>query len=172
MQNRKVTRLDRTIYIGCGSFFVTICCAARRTLFASPDIAEWIISHLHSTAGAYRYRLHAWCVMPDHVHVLAEGTDTACNFLLFIRQFKLRASREWPAQSDGQLWQKGFYDHVVRTNDELSRIAAYIWMNPVRKGLCDDPRTFPFSGSQTFDWQQIAPPRAGWLPPWNRSQPL
>jgi REP element-mobilizing transposase RayT len=84
----------REIYQGRGRYFVTVGCPGRRAVFARPRTAEWAVSPLLSTAAAYRFSVHAWRVMPDHVHILAESTDETCNLLLFIRQFKLRMSRE------------------------------------------------------------------------------
>ncbi len=165
-QSRKPIHLARQTYMGRGPYFVTVCCAGRRPAFADRCSAEWAVSRLLSTAAAYRFRLHAWCVMPDHVHVLAEGTDDTCNLLLFVRQFKLKTSREWTGSQQPPLWQKNFYDHVLRRDEELPRVAAYIWTNPVRKGLCQDPREFSFCGSQTFPWKQIASPGEQWRPPW------
>jgi len=135
-------------------------------VFAETRAAEWTISLLLSSAAAYRFLLHAWCVMPDHVHILAEGTDEACNLIVFVRHFKLMASRRWTDLQRRPLWQKNFYDHVLRRDEEFARIAAYIWSNPVRSGLCADPREFPFSGSQTFPWRQIPVPPTEWRPPW------
>jgi hypothetical protein len=45
-----------------------------------------------------------------------------------------------------QLWQRSFYDRVLRVQGDLEDVARYIWGNPVRAGIVDDWDKFPFSG--------------------------
>lgn len=151
---------------------MTLCCTDRRRIFAHPRTAEWIASRLIAGALAYRFLLHAWCVMPDHVHFLVEGVDETCDLVAFVRRFKQRTSLEWSARSGLSLWQKNFYEHILRRDDAFPRVAAYIWNNPIRKGLCQDFREYPFSGSTTFDWKQSRPTPEMWQPPWkSHTQP-
>jgi len=53
------------------------------------------------------------------------------------------------------LWQKSYYDHVLRRDEDLSDAARYIWGNPVRAGLVDNARDYPYSGSLTIgdEWK-------------------
>jgi hypothetical protein len=50
--------------------------------------------------------------------------------------------------------QKGFYDHILRPDDNADAVAWYIFNNPVRKGLVNDARDWPHSGSWMFDWKK------------------
>jgi hypothetical protein len=63
-----------------------------------------------------------------------------------------------------------YYDHILRPNEVIEDVACYIWWNPVRKGLCEDPRLYPLSGSQTIDWMKKSP-RTNWTPPWKPANP-
>ena len=109
--------------------------------------------------------------MPDHLHLLAEGLDTSSNLLLFIRSFKRRTSLQFANQSHSPLWQKKFYDHILRPDDHPDSIAWYIWLNPVRATLAQTPQDYPYSGSFTLDLQTITP-RSIWLPPWKYIPPM
>ena len=49
-----------------------------------------------------------------------------------------------------QLWQKGYYDHALRLDEDVCDAALYIFANPVRAGLVAEVTDYPFSGS--FEW--------------------
>jgi len=93
--------------------------------------------------------------MPDHLHFLAHGTEPTSNLLEFVRVFKLRTAYEFNKEGNRKLWEMSFHDHILRKSDEIENVACYIWANPVRGGLCSDPKGYPFSGSQTIDWMQL-----------------
>jgi len=110
--------------------------------------------------------LHAWCIMPNHVHFLVEGAHECCDLVAFVKLFKQETGYEFKSRFQKQLWQRSFYDHALRPDDGLDSIAAYIWMNPVRQGLCDLPGDYPFSGSLTMQWKQAPGTQDCWMPPW------
>jgi len=91
--------------------------------------------------------LHVYCVMPDHVHVLLTPLDGA-NIVRFVQAVKSRTTHAyWALGGEGKLWQRGFFDHVVRRDESTSRIAEYILANPVRAGLVESALAYPFSRS-------------------------
>jgi len=81
-----------------------------------------------------------------------------------------RTARATMAATNPVLWQKKFYDHILRETDNFDAVAGYIWMNPVRAGLCDDARDYPYSGSFTVDWKKGMRPVESWVPDW-KSRP-
>jgi len=113
-----------------------------------------------------KFRLHAWCVMPDHLHIFIEGGTLDADLRAFIARFKQQTAFQFAKRFGERLWQKNFYDHVVRPSESIDRIFWYIWMNPVRKGICANPREYLFSGSETVDWKQKKPVTDTWTPPW------
>jgi putative transposase len=109
--------------------------------------------------------------MPDHVHFLAEGPTDGCDLRRFAEGFKQRTGFEYRSRNDAMLWQKRFHDYVLREGDAMENIACYIWMNPVRKGLCAKPEEYPLSGSQTIEWMKRVTCRVRWSPPWRIGTP-
>jgi REP element-mobilizing transposase RayT len=107
--------------------------------------------------------------MPDHLHFLAFGQTPNSNLLALAKSFKQRTGYEYQQETDERLWQKNFYDHVLRSSDRSNDVAAYIWMNPVRNGLCKNFEEYSFSGSFTRAWKNSAY-AAAWTPPWKKSQ--
>jgi REP element-mobilizing transposase RayT len=65
-------RLRSANYVGQRWHFVTICCEQRHPVFSSDDRAAWLIGILERAAVSAGFGIHAYCVMPDHLHVLGE----------------------------------------------------------------------------------------------------
>jgi len=167
----KNIRLHPAHYLGERSYFLTLCCASRRRVFANPKIAAWLIEILRRQSNVRRFAVRAYCVMPDHFHVLVTGLDAASDLLAFVKNLKVTTSLEYRARCGETLWQKKFYDHVLRRKDNIMRVASYIWMNPVRKGLCTDPEEYPYSGSFAMDWREGISPVETWTPDWKEKAP-
>ncbi len=82
-----------------------------------------------------RYELHAWCVMPNHVHVLLHvlrGDDLP----KIVHSWKSYTSHRIAA---GEIWQREYFDRVVRSPEELNDTRAYIHANPSKAGLVNWP---------------------------------
>ena len=68
-------------------------------------------------------------------------------------------SGHWLARNlSGVKWQKDFYDHILREEDELMKHLRYIAENPVRRGLVAEWNEYPFTGSEVFDLQTVLSP--------------
>ena len=167
----KNIRLPAVKYRGVHWYFVTFCCAARRRVFADSKWASRIVDELRLEAAAYCFDVYAYCVMPDHVYALVKGLDPACDLLAFVKNLKQKTDREFREKFHRDLWQKKFYDRILRKTDSVGRVAGYIWMNPVRRGICTDPREYPYSGSFAVDWKKDYAPAKTWVPPWKEKAP-
>ncbi len=88
--------------------------------------------------------------MPDHLHLLVEGRDVDADLRLFIGEFKQRSAFQYRRATNRILWQKRYYDHVLRNEESTETIARYILRNPVRAGIVGDPRQYPFLGSSVY----------------------
>jgi REP element-mobilizing transposase RayT len=94
-----------------------------------------------------RCLVHAYCIMPDHLHVIVSPGEHGASSLEYIQRLK-----GWTSFSlhragwDGPLWQPDFYDHLVRKDEDLRSITDYILANPVRAGLVSSPSDYAWSG--------------------------
>jgi len=104
--------------------------------------------------------------MPDHVHFLLEGTSPGSDLLRFVAQWKQQTGYMFRNDVIKGLWQRRFYDHILRSDDQPRSVAWYIWMNPVRRGIVVEPHDYPFSGSLTEKWLKMTAPAKVWNPPW------
>jgi REP element-mobilizing transposase RayT len=107
----------------------------------------------------------AYCFMPDHAHLLPEGRDDT-NLIDFMKLFKQLSGYRFKQRTSKPLWQKGYYDRVVRLEEDLEDYALYIFANPVRAGLVSDARMHGFSGGSYFELMLGGRPEGrpyGWI---------
>ena len=84
--------------------------------------------------------------MPDHIRFLISPQVDGISVLTFTYQFKGKTTNlSWDMGWQGRLWQPRFYDHIVRSDENLLAIAEYILANPVRKGLAATPEDWPWN---------------------------
>jgi putative transposase len=167
---RKDIRLPKERYRGRAMYFVTLCFHHRHHLGARPRVASWLIASLRKHASICAFFIHAYCVMPDHIHLLAAGASDESNLAKLIESFKQETGVEFARRTHRRLWQFKYYDRILRASDTADRVAWYIWQNPVRKGFCHTPVHYPFLGSFTEVGAKMlrGSVASEWTPPWNR----
>ncbi len=145
---RRLNRLDTDLYCSASrAYFLTICSDRSAPYFADLSLSRMIMSCLLAEAVACGILVSAYCPMPDHLHVLCSPAEEGRSVITFMHDFKGRSTRlGWDHGIRGKLWQKGYYDHIVRREESLRKIAEYILANPVRKGLVGDYTAYEFSG--------------------------
>lgn len=148
-------RLDRISYTGPQAYFVTSCTLDRRNAFTNSEFCEVCRTELIAMSTQFGFITTAYCFMPDHVHLLSSGTRADASLPAFIAAWKQRTGFAWQKRSSSRLWQKGYYEHVLRADEEHLPIARYILENPVRAGLVNDPRAYPWLGSDRFSVEEI-----------------
>jgi putative transposase len=148
-------RLAGFDYVGCHRYFLTVCTFQRTALFTTQDLVAAVWLQFLRTGDEHHFALIAYCFMPDHLHVLAEATSDTADFRRFVAEAKQRgahAARRWMR---GRLWQPGYFDRVLRDDDNSYDVARYIVQNPVRAGLAGSPGEYPFLGSSIFSTNDL-----------------
>jgi REP element-mobilizing transposase RayT len=93
--------------------------------------------------------------MPDDLHILVGSDQAEGNLSNFIKDFKQKTGYEFKKKHDLSLWQKSFYDHILRRGESVIDLVTYIFDNPVRKGLVKEFKDYPFLGSMLIDLEDI-----------------
>jgi REP element-mobilizing transposase RayT len=88
-----------------------------------------------------------YCFMPDHQHIMVTGTRADSDIWKVIVSYKQKTGFWMSTNKPGMRWQKGFYDHIIRVNRDVTTQVRYILDNPVRKGLVSSWEEYPFKGS-------------------------
>ena len=158
-KRRKSNRLEGYDYSLAGCYFVTVCAQDRVNRFG--DIVNEKM-HLNETGRGVaetwewlkgRYNnigLDAWVIMPNHLHGILiiydtcrGGSRTAPTKPLgrLIGAFKTVSTKRINMRQGTpgtKLWQRSFYDHVIRDDDDLNRVREYIQNNPLRWALDEE----------------------------------
>ena len=92
-----------------------------------------------------------YCFMPEHLHVILHGQHESANTWQTMVEFKQRSGFWLKQHRPGTVWQKDFYDHVIRRDEDLGAQVRYIAGNPVRKGLVTDWSEYPHTGAIGID---------------------
>jgi putative transposase len=133
--SRSSPRLKSIDYNEPYPFLLTTCTHARKHIFANREFSSVVVEALAEYSPKYDMQLFAYCLMPDHLHILArpEGVFPITRYIKSIKgktTFKLHK-----LGFQGSVWQRSFNDHAVRVSEDLNTIIKYILENPVRSGL-------------------------------------
>ena len=156
--HRRSIRLPAFDYASPGAYFVTVCTYGRRRLFGEVAAGEMRLNPFGLVAEECwraipdhfgHVALDAFVVMPNHIHgiiVLVEarhaaprqeffGKPVAGSISTIVRSFKSAATRcinEMQGAPGAAIWQRNYYEHIIRDETDWSRIREYIQMNPAR----------------------------------------
>jgi REP element-mobilizing transposase RayT len=148
-------RLPHVSYIGKARYFLTFCVHDRREAFRDADAAVSAITQFLRTATEERFAVLAYCLMPDHAHLLVEGIDDEADLLRFAKLAKQRSGALYRRTHEQRLWQEGYFERVLRDDDNGRALARYIIDNPVRKQLVASPHEYPHLGSSTWTIDEL-----------------
>jgi len=123
------------------------CCALRH-----PEMASQMRAALQHFDGQ-RYRLIAWCIMPNHVHILMK---TFAPIARIVQGWKSVTARWALARNEERglgipdskrLWMRDYWDRYIRNDGHFESVVLYIHQNPVNAGLCERAEDWPWSSA-------------------------
>jgi len=144
-KRRSSPRMSSFDYIGPFAYSVTISTRRDHRAFVDSDTVSLCLTALADACTRHGFEILAYCFMPDHLHLLLQGSEGS-SLIEFMKRFKQLSSFRYKQRTGEGLWHRSFHDRVLRSEDELERTALYIWDNPVAAGLADDLAAYPHSG--------------------------
>jgi putative transposase len=153
-------------YRGLRRYFITVCTASRRRWFADPRLAEELTTQIPLFFEKRGLAVLAYCLMPDHLHLLLEGTREDADLVGAVFAWKQATGFAWKRRTGTRLWQKGFHDRVLRDGDDLRAVVRYVLENPVRARLCRNATEYPWTGSSRYELDDLLSHAGEWTPPW------
>lgn len=118
------------------------------TYLKQPEIATIILDVLAYTQKTLlRCTIHAFVIMPNHVHLLATPNVPLSQLTKTIKNYSARQANKILTQTGKPFWQDETYDHLVRTTAEAQKIQNYIENNPVKAGLAKHPNEYQWSSA-------------------------
>jgi len=128
-------------------YFVTVTTRHLKEPFQNPILAHTIIDSLIFIRETKGIRLYCYCLMPDHLHLALSPTFFSGSISDVLQEFKSYTTRlGWEQGIKGKLWQRSFFDHIARNGENSIAICEYILANPVRRGLVNESKEWPYSG--------------------------
>jgi REP element-mobilizing transposase RayT len=128
-------------------YLVTVCVADRQAVLDNEALARAIAGALGRSAAVCGWHVGRYVVMPDHVHLFCAPGANARTLSALVSSFKRGTTRAaWAAGWRGRLWQREFFDHLLRSDESYGAKWAYVRLNPVRAGLCQDPTEWLYQG--------------------------
>jgi REP element-mobilizing transposase RayT len=116
------------------------------THLVMPSIAQIVVASLQH-CDQVDYGLHAWVLMPNHVHMLATPRTDVSKFMRRLKGYTARRSNELLHRTGEAFWQEESYDRLVRTPEEFKNIESYILNNPVKAGLATSVEEYRWSSA-------------------------
>jgi len=126
------------------AYLLTAVTHNRQPIFADWQLARLLIKEMRSLHDAKLVESFAWVVMPDHLHWLIKlGPLTLAKLMQQIKSRSAIAINKACPDHYARLWQKGFHDHALRSEEDLQETARYIVANPLRAGLIQHIGDYP-----------------------------
>ena len=127
-----------------GTYFVTFSTWQRRRMFVVDSYARLFLQTLYGYRRQGRFRLHAFVLMPDHVHLLLTpaGDVTLERALLLIK-----GGYSHTVGGRAEIWQRGFTDHRIRDARDFGVHCEYVHNNPVERRLVENASDYRYSSA-------------------------
>ena len=142
-QPKRLRRLTN-IYQSNPRYFLTLCTEGRERSLASNSVHSAFVEFMRGSPQRYGWFCGEYVLMPDHVHYFAASSPNGVALGAWVKAAK--AFTRHANTGCGIHWQKGFFDHVLRSAESYSEKWAYVRQNQVRAGLVEKADDWPFLG--------------------------
>ena len=144
----------RRAFVPAGCWFLTANLLDRRSTLLTDQI-EALREAARRTRERYPFQIDALVVLPDHVHAIWTLPEGDADFSMRWRLIKVQFSKSVPktellskvrrARGERGVWQRRFWEHLIRDDDDYRRHVEYCYINPVKHGLVSRVCDWPFS---------------------------
>jgi REP element-mobilizing transposase RayT len=125
-------------------YFITTTVKNGEKSFLHPDTVHIVLDTLKWLDEQRRIKLIAAVVMPDHLHFIAElKSGTLPELMKTLKGYTAREINKLLGRQ-GPLWQREYHDHGIRKEEGLMKVVKYCLENPVREGIVDDFKQYPY----------------------------
>jgi putative transposase len=168
MWPNRLPRLKGFAYRGFHRYLVTVKAFRHAAPFDDSAVARELATQISPYFAVNDFEVLAYCVMPDHVHLLLEGTSSSADLREAVRVWKQRTGYAWKQRTGSQLWQPGFHDHILREGDDTRMVVRYVLQNPVRAGLVQSAGDYRWIGSSRYTVAELETHAGDWSTDWKR----
>ena len=145
--SRRPPRLPRIYRTGDNPvWFVTFCTHERQCWLTSESVHAAFIQFAERAAEDFNVAVGRYIIMREHVHlfVCGDACFVLANWIGTLKQTLAKAGHQ--SKSSGQIWQEGFFDHMLRNGESMGQKWNYIRENAMRAGLVERAEDWPYQG--------------------------
>ena len=128
----------------------------KKSIFENPEDAKFYISFMHKIKDSYNVDIIAYCTMSNHSHLLLKVDKISClsNFMhvlntTYAKYYNCKYKRV------GYVFRDRFKAQGIYSERQLYNCLNYIFENPVKAGICNNPKEYPFSNYKKIDISYI-----------------
>jgi putative transposase len=144
----------RRAFVGGSTWFFTVNLLDRRRRLLVEHIGA-LREAVRETRRRFPFEIDAMVVLPDHLHAVWTLPDGDCDFPVRWYLIKMRFSKAIPdgepltatrrVRGERGIWQRRYWEHLIRDERDLQRHIDYCWFNPVKHGLVANVEDWPYS---------------------------
>ena len=127
-------------YVAGGTYYFTMVTSNRKKLFSKRTCIESFLSALFTIQSYYHFDLVAYCILPDHIHLIVTLAEDDKDFSSRLKEIKKKttlAIRQSRGEPNLTVWQKRFWEHTIKDQDDFQNCFDYIHYNPIKHGYSD-----------------------------------
>ena len=150
----KKHRLQKHLYQGEKTVSFVSCIKKRNKVFVDKNIFNEFENILLEEVTKFKCQALIYLFMPDHLHLLLQGEEQNSDVIKTMDMFKQKTGF-WFYQNKNHIkWQKDYYDHIIRNDEDLKEHIYYILYNPVRAGIVSNWKDYEFKGSSVYNFDE------------------
>jgi putative transposase len=133
-------------------YFVTTNAYSRKEIFKNQKACEFLRSIISYYRFVCKFKLYSYCIMPEHLHLIIQPLSKQYDISVIMKEIKGTFAREYNilTRKGGEIWQRRFYDSVIKDENDLMAKINYIFENPVRKGIVKTAIEYEFSSAKNY----------------------
>jgi putative transposase len=149
----------RRLHTPGATFFFTLATQARQDLLTTAPVRNALRQAIVEVRSQAAFEIHAWVLLPDHLHCIWELPPGDADYGVRWSIIKRRVTQACASalddagassasrikRRDGALWQRRFWEHQIRDEDDFARHVDYIHFNPVKHGCVQRVSDWPYS---------------------------
>lgn len=158
-----MSRYRRSLVAG-GTYFFTVVMYRRQTILCDDMLRLALRSAVESVRASRPFHIDAWVLLPDHLHCIwtlpEEDFDFSTRWMMIKRKVSNACAAhyeraDWLTASklkhrESTLWQRRFWEHQIRDDEDYARHMDYLHFNPVKHGLVTRAKDWPYSSFHRY----------------------
>lgn len=138
-----------------GTYFLTLVTHERKPFLCQPHVFAALRDAVEHVKERHAFQTIAYVILPDHRHLLWRLPGGDADFSMRVRLIKHFMARRLPEPRP--IWQKRFWERLIRDDADLNAHLDYIHFNPVKHGVAESPISWPHSSFRRFVEKEYYP---------------